>query len=161
MKHRIHEQNWGKMQTYYGTKKLMARPMTLGEYNDYRGWTLPEDEHGTDQGYLVEYCDGGKSNDHRHKGYISWSPAGVFEAAYQPTDRMNFSHALAAMKDGYNVCRSSDPTGTNLHIRKIDYDAPGEAKEVIYSYGTLAALSQFDLLATDWMIVEAQKKAND
>lgn len=72
------------MQLYQGTKQLKAQPMTLGEYNAYRGWTMPENETPDAPGYFVEYTDGGKPNDPRHEGYISWSPADVFEKAYRP-----------------------------------------------------------------------------
>lgn len=72
------------MKTYQGTKVLDARPMSRGEYNAYRGWQMPEGENATDAGYLVEYRDGGKANDSRHVGYISWSPADVFERTYKP-----------------------------------------------------------------------------
>lgn len=68
---------------YEGTKRIYAEPMTRGEYNTYRGWETPADEDPTDPGYLVEYTDGGKPNDSRHAGYISWSPADVFERAYK------------------------------------------------------------------------------
>ena len=71
------------MSLYVGTKIVSARPMTRAEYNAYRGWELPADEDGNDAGYLVEYRDGGKPNDARHPGYISWSPAEQFEQAYQ------------------------------------------------------------------------------
>lgn len=72
------------MQYCIGTKLVMAREMTLGAYNTYRGWALPEDEDGTTLGYLVEYTDGGKANHKDHVGYISWSPATVFEPANTP-----------------------------------------------------------------------------
>lgn len=74
------------MNKYLGTKEVSAKPMTRGEYNDYRGWQIPENEDPNDQGYLIEYRDGGKSNDSRHSGYISWSPADVFNRAYAPID---------------------------------------------------------------------------
>lgn len=70
------------MKTYTGTKTVQATPMTRAAYNDYRGWDLPGNEDGTDEGYLVEYTDGGKANDARHAGYISWSPKAQFDAAY-------------------------------------------------------------------------------
>lgn len=80
------------MKKYIGTKELKAARMTLGAYNEYRGWKLPEDEDPNAEGYLVEYMDGGKPNDERHEGYISWSPKDVFEKAYKvsetPLDRM-------------------------------------------------------------------------
>lgn len=72
-----------KATLYEGTKRLLAKPMTRGEYNEYRGWATPEGEDPQDAGYLVEYQDGGKANDSRHTGYISWSPKDVFERSYQ------------------------------------------------------------------------------
>lgn len=73
-----------EMPLYQGTKQLRARPMNKGEYCAYRSWTIPADEDPSEQGYLVEYQDGGKANDERHEGYISWSPSDVFERAYHP-----------------------------------------------------------------------------
>ncbi|WP_440111824.1 crAss001_48 related protein [Acidovorax sp. BL-A-41-H1] len=67
---------------YEGTKRVHATPMNRGDYNEYRGWQMPADENPADEGYLVEYVDGGKANDSRHAGYISWSPRDVFERAY-------------------------------------------------------------------------------
>ncbi len=60
------------MQYYIGTKLIQAKPMNLGDYNKYRGWTIPEDEGPAKEGYLVKYSD----------TYESWSPADVFERAY-------------------------------------------------------------------------------
>lgn len=68
---------------FVGTKSVLARPMTRAEYNAYRGWELPANENGADEGMLVEYVDGGKANDERHVGYISWSPLDVFQRAYR------------------------------------------------------------------------------
>ena len=70
------------MQTFIGSKLVKAREMTRGEYNNYRGWSLPEDEDGLDPGYLVEYQDGGKPNMPNHSGYVSWSPKEQFDAGY-------------------------------------------------------------------------------
>ena len=72
------------MQLYTGTKQVKAKPMNRADYNILRGWQLPADEDGTDEGYLVEYVDGGKANVEGFAGYISWSPKGVFEMAYNP-----------------------------------------------------------------------------
>ena len=69
--------------TYEGTKRVHAHPMNRGEYNAYRGWEVPADENPADDGYLVEYLDGGKSNHPGHAGYISWSPKDVFERSYK------------------------------------------------------------------------------
>ena len=48
------------MKKYIGKKEINAVHMNRLEYNNLRGWKLPEDENGTDEGYLVEYIDGGK-----------------------------------------------------------------------------------------------------
>jgi len=93
------------MRRYIGTKIVHATSMTRGEYNKYRGWELPANEDPADDGYLVEYEDGGKPNDARHTGYISWSPADVFERSYRPTQGMTFGQAIEALKAGKHVAR--------------------------------------------------------
>ena len=64
------------MKKYIGTKLIEAKPMTRGEYNEYRGWTIPPDENPGDPGYLVKYSD----------SYESWSPKDVFDSAYIQVD---------------------------------------------------------------------------
>lgn len=71
------------MKRYIGTKVINAKPMNRLEYNEFRGWTLPADENGADEGYLVEYVDGGKPNTPQYAGYVSWSPKEQFEKAYK------------------------------------------------------------------------------
>lgn len=93
------------MEKYIGVKELKAKPMMLGEYNKYRGWEMPENENPNDEGYLVEYLDGGKPNHPGHTGYISWSPKDVFERAYRKTEGMTFGLAIEAMKKGAKVAR--------------------------------------------------------
>ena len=73
------------MKVYTGTKKVQAQPMTRGDYNQLRGWEIPKDENPADEGYLVEYLDGGKANHDAFDGYISWSPRDVFERSYMET----------------------------------------------------------------------------
>lgn len=94
------------MQQYIGVKLINAKPMTRAEYNALRSWTLPADEDGTDEGFLVEYLDGGKANHKDFQGYISWSPKSVFENAYGPTTGMTFGLALEALKKGAKVARA-------------------------------------------------------
>lgn len=65
-----------KMKKYIGCKLVEAEPMTRGDYNKYRGWQIPADENPEDSGYLVKYSD----------SYVSWSPKGVFDAAYFAVD---------------------------------------------------------------------------
>lgn len=71
------------MKKYVGMKIINAKPMTRVDYNNFRGWSLPDNENGEDEGYLVEYTDGGISNTPGYKGYVSWSPKDVFERTYK------------------------------------------------------------------------------
>ena len=77
------------MKKYVGTKKLKAIPMNKEEYCQYRQWEVPLNENPKEEGYLVEYLDGGKPNDERHLGYISWSPKDVFEKTYKLIENNN------------------------------------------------------------------------
>ena len=76
------------MEEYIGTKIIKAEPMNLGDYNNYRGWTIPEDEDPEREGYLVKYPD----------DYVSWSPKEIFEEAYVRTD----NNKLAITAKGMN-----------------------------------------------------------
>lgn len=67
------------LKPFIGTKKIKACPMTWGQYCELRGWDSNHPENNRnlkDAGYLVEYKD----------GYISWSPADVFDESYQPAE---------------------------------------------------------------------------
>jgi hypothetical protein len=162
------------MQAFIGTKLILAQAMNRADYNEYRGWDLPGDEDGTDAGFLVEYVDGGEANDERHMGYISWSPATVFMNSYQPTDRMNFGHAIEMLKAGKKVARPGW-NGKGMFLFLV----PGSTFQVnrapllgIYPEGHTVKYqshidmktandtvvpwlsSQSDMLAEDWCIVE-------
>lgn len=71
------------MQSYVATKIVNAMPMSRKEYNDLRGWAVPEDENPNDQGYLVEYPDS-EPNVKGYAGYVSWCPCLPFEKSNQP-----------------------------------------------------------------------------
>ena len=89
--------------------------MNRQNYNDFRGWTLPSDEEGTDEGYLVEYIDGGKANTDIYDGYVSWSPKDVFDRAYRPIEGLTIGQAVEAMKLGKKVARKGW-NGKNMWI---------------------------------------------
>lgn len=95
------------MENYIGVREIAATPMTRLEYNNYRGWDLPEEEKGmeNDPGYLIENLNSTNSNHAGHKGYISWSPKEVFEEVYRKTEGMTFGLAIEAMKKGKLVAR--------------------------------------------------------
>jgi len=119
--------------TFYGTKKVIAASMTRAQYNKYRGWDLPKDENGADEGYLVEYMDGGKPNMKEHEGYVSWSPKEQFEKAYQSAtfDSLSFSHALFALKEGKAVARSGW-NGKGMYIYLVPANSyPAQTKVAI------------------------------
>lgn len=61
---------------YICHKRVHAEPMTRGNYNTLRGWSIPEDENPEDPGYLVVYSKGST------REYVSWSPAAVFDEGY-------------------------------------------------------------------------------
>ena len=162
------------MTLYIGTKLIRAQAMSRAEYNAYRGWTVPADENGEDAGYLVEYLDGGQSNHPNHVGYISWSPADVFERAYRPTTSLSFGMAIEALKLGERVARSgwngagqfvylvpanSYPAQTVIAKAHFGADAmvPYRAYLALKTaQGDVAtwAPSCSDALADDWQIVE-------
>ena len=60
-------------------EEVLARPMNRGAYNALRGWEVPADENSADEGFLVEFLDGGQANHPDFAGYISWSPKDVFD----------------------------------------------------------------------------------
>ena len=107
------------MQEYIGVKIVYAAPMTRGEYNEYRHWTLPADENADDPGYLIEYPSepGQKSNHPPHDGYVSWCPKDVFETHNRPTDGMTFGMAIEAAKLGHKISRR----GWNGHDMFVVY----------------------------------------
>lgn len=73
-----------KMTTQYTlSKTVLAKPLTRKAYNDLRGWMLPNDEDGNDEGFLVEDING-KPNVTGYNGYISWLPAEEFKRTCKP-----------------------------------------------------------------------------
>lgn len=65
-----------ELKLYQCHKKVHATPMSLGDYNNFKGWTIPENENPDDSGYLVVYS---KDTDDE---YVSWSPKHVFDDGY-------------------------------------------------------------------------------
>lgn len=170
------------MQTYIGTKMIRAKAMTRGDYNKLRGWSIPEDENPNDEGFLVEYLDGGKANHKDYDGYISWSPKDVFERAYRPATGMTFGQAIEAMRKGLKVARSGwNGKGMYLWLMpaatvKAEWCREPHLKEVaeanggeIECLGTIRMFthdstgrkavltgwlaSQSDMLCEDWVVV--------
>jgi hypothetical protein len=153
------------MKRYIGTKLINAKPMTRQAYNDFRGWTLPTDENGADEGYLVEYVDGGKGNTDHYAGYVSWSPADVFNRAYRPCEGMTFGQALESLKAGQKVARKGwNGKGQWLFMIPASHWETTRGLELLNGRPWIGiktvddcfmpwVASQSDMLVTDWEIV--------
>lgn len=161
------------MKKYIGTKIINAKPMTRAEYNIFRGWELPADENGADDGYLVEYLDGGKPNTAKYAGYVSWSPKEQFDNAYRATSGLTFGLAIEALKQGKKVSRSGW-NGNGMFVYLVpaaSYPVQTGAAKTYFGEGSLVPYRQYlalktaqndvatwapscsDSLADDWEII--------
>ena len=172
------------MQLYLGTKLVNMAPMTRQEYIEFRGWDLPADEDGSDEGYLVEYLDGGGPNTREYAGYVSWSPKDVADRNYRPLDGLTFGLAIEAAKLGKKIARkgwngkgmwvvlmpalslppySSQEPGVKVNDRTakhIGEDTQLDSQPYFVMWTALGQwqpgwlASQADMLADDWGVVE-------
>jgi hypothetical protein len=159
------------MKKYIGVKLIQAEPQnkvgiaadkeTVGEFGS-QSVELP--------GYKVVYED----------GYVSWSPADVFEEAYRETTGLTFGLAIEALKKGKCVARKGW-NGKGMFIYKaLPNTVPAEVvpkmvslseetKKLITSSLTFGSgmtivkpdgtadswvASSSDTFAEDWFIVE-------
>ena len=162
------------MKKYIGTKIVKAELMNKGDYNSYRGWSHPPNEDPGEKGLLVEYVDGGKPNDDRHEGYISWSPLDAFDKAYRPMVGLTFGMAVESLKKGLKVSRAGWNgkgmflflvSGSRFKVNRaplneiypdgteINYRPHIDMKTVDGQIVPWVA-SQTDILAEDWEISE-------
>lgn len=74
---------------------ITAVPMTLGDYNTFKGWTIPKDEDPNKEGFKVKYSD----------DYISWSPKEAFIESYKPITDLSFGLAIESFKKGFRIAR--------------------------------------------------------
>ena len=169
------------MLKYAGFKLVNCKPMTRLQYNQFRGWELPSDENGSDDGYLVEYIDGGKANTSEFMGYVSWSPKDVFDKSYKRIDSLTFGMAVEALKAGKKVARAGWNgkgmflvlvpgqeqvqlrEGTPYSIALPDHKnveiLPHIDMWTINAHGRRAMLpgwvaSQTDILSDDWIVID-------
>ena len=140
------------MKRFIGVKIVEAKPMMRGDYNDFKRWTIPDDENPSDDGYLVKYSD----------EYISWCPKEQFEKHNSPCDGMIFGHAVEAAKLGHKVARK----GWNGNGMHMDCQFPDANSKMTHPYmvmhipgceeGTRLLPwqpAQVDVFAEDWGIV--------
>lgn len=168
------------MDKYLGIKLVKAKPLSRGDYCALRGWSVPADENPEDAGYLTEDIGAGETNVAGYTGYISWSPAAVFNQYFVPGQGMDFGTALLALKRGYKVARKGW-NGKGMWLILVPGQKAVQLKEgtpyhaalgpveteilphidmwTVNAEGRRAMLpgwlaSQSDMLAEDWEIVE-------
>lgn len=99
------------MQQYISKNRLIeAKEMTRYEYNQMRGWVLPEGENPNDMGYLVVNPAVTQRNVEGFDGYVSWLPEQAFKEQYDNSEGMTFGQALELLKNGGRVYNTSWPT---------------------------------------------------
>ena len=161
------------MKRYIGTKLINAVPMDRLSYNQLRGWDLPKDENGSDEGYLIEVI-GGNKNLEGYDGYVQWLPTKSFNFEFQPIDNMTFGIAIEALKQDKKVARAgwngkgmfvylvpSDEFPAKTQAAKsffgddglVPYNAYMAIKNVNDTVSTWVP-SVNDCLAEDWQIVD-------
>lgn len=146
--------------------QIHFKPMTMGQYFNYRGWSMPSDVDPKSEGYMIINL----------KGFSTWLEAEEFEEQYGDCLKMTFSEALEHLKHGCKVAR----TGWNGKHMFVVYREgymdgipcnESTAKAFGYSVGDpfkqrpylqmrcadgthqMWLASQSDLLADDWCIV--------
>jgi len=60
---------------YIGCEIIQAEPITLGAYNIFRGWTIPQDENPNEKGYKITYFIRGKAQ-------YTYKPKSDFDRTY-------------------------------------------------------------------------------
>lgn len=141
------------MKTAIGTKVIRFEPMGEGEF--YEKFKSAKGAVGPGrEGYHVQYDNPDGSV------YDSWSPKDVFEAAYTCTeDSMSFGYALFFMNQGKKVRRKSWVGDGWISVedntfRGMEIEGKGIYFSRHFDEGLYIATYE-DLLANDWMIVDA------
>jgi hypothetical protein len=144
------------MERFVGTKIIEAKPATKLAYNQFRGWKLPGDESGDDEGYLTVQPDS-ESNTEAYTGYVSWAPKAQFEATYERPTQMSFESAIYLAKRGEIVTRASwngtyevglSMHGNHLYLSKVDEDSGGSILIGFYKP------DHNDIVASDWTVAQ-------
>jgi hypothetical protein len=115
-----------KAKTYLGAKIIKGMPLTLGEYNAFRGWDTPENEDPNRTGYLVEYPADGNPNVPGHDGYVSWSPEAPFDAAHAVTELTTVDVAEVAnmlskptVAKAAKTLKNSEVSGAKVNVNDL------------------------------------------
>jgi hypothetical protein len=157
---------------YVGVQILHAEPMKRADYCKLRGWDLPTNENGEDEGFLVENRALARNTAAPpYSGHISWQTKEQFNQ-FRPHDKLTFGQAVELLKTDYAVARKNWNganqflfmiQGSNDFARLKGYgfgEMMGEPtfRDAIFLRTTDNQLvpwvaSQSDILGDDWMIV--------
>lgn len=158
----------------FGGKLVTAYPMTREDYNTLRGWwSLPFDEDGKDEGFLLNSLTNAKPNTDFLDGYVSWVTKEQKEAEFRETLSFPFGMAIEALKLGHKVSRVGwngkgmylalfDPLKDNLQTLTVTCNEASVPK-ALHPFIVMSTVdniyvpwlaSQADMLSDDWGIVE-------
>lgn len=163
------------MALFIATRTVQAKPMNRQEYNDLRGWEVPDNENPADDGYLVVNSGVTERNVEGFDGYVSWLPKLAFEEQYK-NDNLTYGQAVEFLKQGKKVARKGW-NGKDMFLFYVPankYPADGNKlgtlkgiyQDDLVPYKAYIAMktvdgevvpwrdSQTDVLAEDWVIVE-------
>lgn len=100
------------MDMYIGSRVVKAKRMTRLEYNQLRKWDLPEDEDGSDEGFLIEH---GQDIGKQVVTHVGWLPEDLFRAEFRSTCcGLPFSDALKLIMQGHPVSRAAWGPATKM-----------------------------------------------
>lgn len=152
------------MKKYVRVNIVDAEPMTRGEYNRFRGWTIPANENPNDDGFVIYYRKG------KEDEYVSWCPKHQFDEVSREVEGLSFGMAIEAIKQGCKVARKgwngkSQYLTIGTEFTYVDCNGKHDAvhqtscRAAIIFHGTFGEqvgwlASQADMLSDDWMIVE-------
>ena len=114
---------------YTGVSVVDVAPMTRGEYNELRGWSVPANENPNDEGFIVENRSFGSPNVPGFSGYVSWLPKDIFERVYRYSGTGQ-SRIFIEMEDLYEricsldgvirACICRDDMGFSLNVMRLN-----------------------------------------
>lgn len=160
----------------FGGRLVEAYPMTRSEYNELRGWSLPIDEDGRDEGFLLNSITNAKPNTDFLDGYVSWVTKEQKETEFRETEYFPFGMAIEALKLGHKVSRKGwngkgmylvlfDPLRDNLMTLTATC-VESKVEKALRPFILMSTVdnqyvpwmaSQSDMLEDDWGIVEFTK----
>lgn len=138
--------------------------MNRADYSRLRGWDLPADENGADDGYLVEYTDSAGGNVPGYEGYVSWSPAPEFERAYRQINadqpNLTFSNAAWLLPSGYKLAREGW-NGKGMFIFAVSVWRFEHAELGVVPVEPFIAMKTAQNTIIPWLASQADQSATD